>query len=206
MYEQEILKNIDRRTPEEAEINFPDETILRLYSDGRVLKSMIMFGGHETECYRVINKYGDAKPNVMTVNVNINGQMVNLTKKRLVGLIFLGLPERKNMVLRNIDGNKKNIAVSNLEWVTWEELSHIKIILRKISEYGYKIKRNFYVKDYRELKAMGYEFLTVADKWEDALNIKKKVCYINGDKLPDILEEETPQVICWDIWGQKEEN
>ncbi len=201
MYEQEILKNIVTRTSEEVEIYFRDGTILRLYPDGIVLKSMVIFGCYEVERYRIINKHGDLKPDVMVVNVNIAGQKVLIAKKKLIGLVFLGLPERKNMVLRNIDGNKKNIAVSNLEWVTWEELSHIKIILRKISEYGYKIKRNFYVKDYRELKAIGYEYLTVADKWEDALNIKKIVCYINGDKLPDVLDEETPQVICWDIWG-----
>ncbi len=164
MYEKEIIKNIVFRTPEEVEIYFRDGTILRLYPDGRVYKSIVIFGWFEVERYRIINRHGAPKPGVMTVNININGQTFSILKKKLIGLVFLGLSEEEHMLIRNIDGNKKNIAVCNLEWVTRKELYHINAILRKINEYGFKLDRNFYVKDYRELQAMGFKFHTEKDK------------------------------------------
>ena len=54
------------------------------------------------------------------LNLSKNGKEIRWFVSRLVGMTFLGIPD-KGMTINHIDGNPFNNAVSNLEWVTREK-------------------------------------------------------------------------------------
>lgn len=114
---------------------------------------------------------------------------------RLVALAFLENPEGKPHV-NHKDGNKKNPALTNLEWATVREnvLHAIDTGLRPLGERHWKcVVPDSRVKDIRELKSLGYKPTAIARALElpqsavnhiyyGASRVKTALRPINGGK------------------------
>lgn len=178
MYEQEILDYVVSRTPEEVVFKFDRGIKVEAYADGSVVRSKLIEGS--------INLYLDqpfhTDGHVHTcVHFWIGNKEVHMPKQRFIATTFLGAPADNNMLVRCIDGNRRNHSIDNLEWVTNTQIVRINLLLKRFKEYGINIKRNISVKDYIEFETLGLKFIGKMPKDELLHNLKKIACFINGD-------------------------